>query len=311
MHELRVLVEDAVLVHRREHVDVRADRDDEIGFRHDAVRAAEAAATERAECQRMRRRQRVGRVLQRADRNAGQFGELAHLVAHLLADDAAADDEHRLLRFRQHLMHLVELLFGAGRKNHIAIRGRRGRFRRAWLEQHFARRLDMRRALRLGQRDAEGLAHQFLHLLHVRNAVGPFGHRLHEGDLVHVLRRIAFAHHALLHAADADDGDVAAIGSGNAGGKIGDAGAFGRGHHRRTVAGARETIGHESRALFMARQHEADRGTAQRHHEIGVLLAGHAEDMGNAFLLEAADEKIGGFHRRPFAAVSRIFVGSS
>ena len=60
MHELRVFAEDAVLVHGREDVDVRADRDYHVGLGHDAVGAAETVAAERAERQRVRRRKRIG-----------------------------------------------------------------------------------------------------------------------------------------------------------------------------------------------------------------------------------------------------------
>jgi hypothetical protein len=60
MHERCPLVEDAVFVHRGKDVDVRADRDNHVGFGYRSVCAAEAVATERSERERVRRREASG-----------------------------------------------------------------------------------------------------------------------------------------------------------------------------------------------------------------------------------------------------------
>ena len=50
---------------------------------------------------------------------------------------------------------------------------------------------------------------------------------------------------------------------------------------------------HECGTLFVPRQDEPNLlRFFQRHHEIGVFLAGHAEDVLNAFFLEALDEQV-------------------
>ncbi len=292
MHELRVRVEDAVFVHRREHVDVRADRDDEIGLGHDAIRAAEAAAAERTQRQRMRRRQCIRRILQSADRNARHFGERSHGRTHLFADDAAADDKHRLLRGGEQFVHLIELLVRARGQNGIAISGRRRGFGRAMLEQHFARRFDMRRPLRLGQRDAKRAAHALLHLIDVRNAVGPLRDRLHERDLVHVLGRIPFAHDAFLYAANADYGHQSALRGAYPGREIRDTRPFGRRDHCRPHARARKTVRHECGALFVARQDKAYlRRVAQRVDDREILRTGYAEYVIDAFAQQRVDQR--------------------
>ena len=150
MHELRVRIEDAVLVHCRKHVDVRADRDNKVGLRHDAIGAAEAVAAKRTQRQCMRRRKCVRRILQCGDRNSRGFRELRHRRGCLLADEAAADDEYGAFGGRKQRVNLIELVAVARRYLRIPIRARRDGFRLARLEQHFAGGFDMRGALRLG-----------------------------------------------------------------------------------------------------------------------------------------------------------------
>ncbi len=53
---------------------------------------------------------------------------------------------------------------------------------------------------------------------------------------------------------------------------------------------------HECRRLLVAAQHEFDGAFDQREHEIGVFLAGNAEDALDALGLEATHEQIGCFH---------------
>ena len=63
--------------------------------------------------------------------------------------------------------------------------------------------------------------------------------------------------------------------------------------------------GHERRALFMPREDEANLGRLfQRHHEVGILLAGNAEDVLDALFFEAPDEQVGRLHRLPSSAAT-------
>ena len=150
----------------------------------------------------------------------------------------------------------------------------------------------MHRALRLGQRHAKRLAHHFLNPLWIRNAIGPLGNRLHERDLVEVLRGIALAHVTFLHAADADERHVAFVRSGNRRDHIGETGAFGRGNHRRRIARTRKTVRHEGSALLVAREDETNlRRLAQHVEKREVLRARNTEHVIDAFAQQPIDQR--------------------
>jgi hypothetical protein len=132
---------------------------------------------------------------------------------------------------------------------------------------------------------------EFLHLVHVGNAVGPLRQRLHEGDLIHVLRGIALAYFALLHAADADHRQIAAQRAADSGSQIGDARTFRGRHHRRFAGGLGEAVGHEGRPLLVSGEDEADlRRFAQGIENREILRAGDAEHMIDAFAQQTVDE---------------------
>ncbi len=292
MDQLRLFAENAVLVHRREHIEMRADGDDDVGLGRGAIGAGKTVAAQRTQRQRMRGRERVGRILQHGDRDAGAGGEFFHRGNGVFLHHAAADHEQRALGFGDQRPCGVELRRVAYRQYGVAIRGGCDGFGRRLPEQHFTGGLDVRRALRLGQRDAEGLAHRFLHLFDIGNAVGPLGDRAHERDLVHVLRRIAFAHDAFLHAADADHRHVAAKRGADGGDDVGHARAFSGGNDGGLAGRARKAVRHERGALLVARQDEADlRRVAQRVEDREVLRAGNAEDVVDAFAQQSVDQR--------------------
>jgi hypothetical protein len=56
---------------------------------------------------------------------------------------------------------------------------------------------------------------------------------------------------------------------------------------------------HEGGALFVTRQDEFDRRILERHHEVGILFAGHTEDLRHTFGLQAFYEQIGCLHINP------------
>jgi hypothetical protein len=89
--------------------------------------------------------------------------------------------------------------------------------------------------------------------------------------------------------------------------EIGDAGPFGRRDHCRTPGGARETVGHERRALLMARQDEADlRRRAQRIDHREVLCPGNAKDMVDAFAQQRIYQRAGACYRAYLSALTCI-----
>ncbi len=271
---------------------MRADRDDEIGLRHGAVGAARPVASQRPQRKRVGGRKSIGRVLQHRNRNARAFRELRHRIGGILAHHTAPDDENRALGAREQLHDLIELRAVARRQLLVTVRRRRDRLGRDVLQQDLASRLDMRRSLRLGQRDAKRLAHRLLHLVHVRYAVRPLGDRAHEGNLVHVLGCVALPHAAFLHAAHADHRHEAAVSGADRGDEIGDAGPLGRRHDRRASCRARVAVSHERGALLVAREDEADlRRVAQRVYHGEVLRAGNAEDVVDTFPHQSIDER--------------------
>ncbi len=243
----------------------------------------------------MRGRERVGDILERRDRDAGAIRERRQGARCLLVQDATTHDEDGALGAGEQFHRAVELPGITGRQHRVAVGGRGDRLGRDLLEQDFARSLDVRRTLRLRERDAKGLPHRFLHLLHGGDAVGPLGDRAHEGHLVHVLGGVALAHRAHLHAAYADHRDEAAVSSTDRGDEVGDARGLGGGDDGGAARSAREAVGHEGGALLVAREDEADlRRVAQGVDHRQVLRAGDAEDVVDAL----AQERV---HQRPRA----------
>ena len=53
--------------------------------------------------------------------------------------------------------------------------------------------------------------------------------------------------------------------------------------------------GHEAGGLLMTGEDEADLRGAKRFEQIEIFLTGNAEDIFDALVFEAADEKVGGF----------------
>ena len=133
--------------------------------------------------------------------------------------------------------------------------------------------------------------------------------RLHEvEDLVAFLvqpRRRALAR-------DRHDRRAVHVGVGQAGDEVGGARPE-RGHANAGAAGQPAVdVGHERRALLVVRGDELDRAVEQRVHDVDVLLAGNAEDVLDAFVLEAADQELGGTCSWPArGAAARVFASLS
>jgi hypothetical protein len=65
---------------------------------------------------------------------------------------------------------------------------------------------------------------------------------------------------------------------------------------------------HEGGALLVTRQDEFDRRILERHHEVGILFAGHTENLRHTFDLEAFHEQIGRLHDDPPEPVGWIMA---
>ena len=100
---------------------------------------------------------------------------------------------------------------------------------------------------------------------------------------------------------DAQHRRVVHVGVGNASNEVRRTGAEGAETGCRLASESSVRVGHERGRLLVPAQHELDWAVDERDHEIGVLLAGNAEDMAFALCLEATDKKIGCFHGPPSA----------
>ena len=86
---------------------------------------------------------------------------------------------------------------------------------------------------------------------------------------------------------------------GQARGEVRRAGPEGREAHARPAGQPPPDVRHEGRRLLVADRDEADGRVEEGVVQIERLLAGHAEDVAHALLLEAADEELGSGHGSP------------
>ena len=135
---------------------------------------------------------------------------------------------------------------------------------------------------------------------HLRGRAGrghqrrPLGHRREHRDQVDALVRllVAAVHPDLGRERDQRRG---------VGGGVGDAeqqvdrpGPEGRRAHAGLAGQPAVDLGHERGALLVAGEHVVDRGLRQRLDQPDVLLAGDAEDVRDALVLQALDDQFGG-----------------
>ena len=161
------------------------------------------------------------------------------------------------------------------------------------------RQLDQHRAGLLGLGDLEGLAHDLGDVVRLVHRLRPLGDGAEHGDRVHVLVALLVQPLGAGLADEADHGRAVHVGVGDAGHEIGGAGAEGAEADARLAGQPAVDVGHEGRRLLVATEDEVDVALDQRHHHVGVLLAGNAEDVGHALGFEAPDQKIGRFHATP------------
>ena len=150
------------------------------------------------------------------------------------------------------------------------------------------------RARTFALRYGEGFAYDFRHGAGDGDHAGPLGDRAEHGDQVHdLVRFLVQAGHVAL-GADGYHGCGACVGLRDRQGEVQRTGAERCEAHAR-FAGQMALRGrHESGALLVPRQDEADASVAlQSLHKGDVLLAGNAIDDVHAFVDEAFDEQVG------------------
>ena len=122
------------------------------------------------------------------------------------------------------------------------------------------------------------------------------GDRLKEARQVQDLVTLLVQPRRRALARDADDRRPVHVGVGKTGDQVGRTGPQGRHANARPARQPAVDVGHEGRALLMARRDELDRAVEQRIHDVDVLLARNAEDVFDALVLEASYEELRCFH---------------
>ena len=273
---------------------VEAERDDEVGIvdgQRDAVLRAQAdrvQAVIRIHVDTALRHER------RYDTDACLVAQRSELLARAAADAAVAGDDDRALRGLQHVERSVDdLVVGHGTPEAL----RRQRLRLRLVLCDVLRQLDVHGAGLLGPREPHGLPDDLRDGLGIQYRRRPLGHRREHADDVHDLVRFLVQAIGRALPGQHEHRRAVHVRVGDAGDQVRRAGTQ-RAQCAGRVAGQPAVdLGHERGALLVARQDELDLVRfLERHHEVGVLLAGDAEDVFDAFFLETLDEQVGCFH---------------
>ena len=118
--------------------------------------------------------------------------------------------------------------------------------------------VDEHRAGPAGARNLKCLANGVGQVLGLADQEVVLGHRQRNAGDIDFLKGVGAQHLAGYIAGDADDGNGIEHGRGNAGDKIGCAGAAGGNGHAHFARSARIAVGHVRGALLVAHQHVAD-----------------------------------------------------
>lgn len=176
---------------------------------------------------------------------------------------------------------------GAGEARKRYRRLRRGRL------HHIHRQVDVARAGSATFGGAEGIGHDFRDLIGGADADRVFRHPLHDRDGIHrlmdVLVRIGDRHRA----AKGENRIALAVGGGEPGHEVGDAGAGGRDADAGLASHPADAAGDEGRILLMAADNRLDLRGHQRIEDGIDLRIRNAEDMRYAAIFKRANHEIG------------------
>ena len=210
------------------------------------------------------------------------------------ADHAVSRQDHRKFRRRDQFRGLADLPRRRDRR-----RGALHLQRLLPLNVHLGNvlgKIDEAHARSLGLRLLEGLADDLGNRLGLDHLGAVLRDRPKQVDQVQVLVALLMHSRGGRLARYGHDRGIVHVGVGHARNQV----RRTRPQGRQTDAGpARQPpvdIGHEGRRLLVPRRYEAHRASAQRLHDVEVLLPGDAEDELHTLVLQAANEEFGGLH---------------
>ena len=267
-----------------------ADRDDQIGLQERLEHVVLALQADGEQAVRIIQRHRP-LAHEGVDHGyAGLARQPSQLLAGTLSDRTVAGEDQRAFGLGDQLDHPRHRLVVGARPA-----GADGAHRRQ-IDRPLGDilgQLDDTGAGLFGMRQLERLSYDLRHRLLVANGRRPLGDRPHHGNRIHVLVALLVQPGGRALADNADQRGSVHVGIGNAGHQIGRP----RPQRRQTDPGLAGQpaidIRHEGGGLLVPAKDEIDRTVHQRQHDIGVLLARHAENVGDTLGLQTADEQIG------------------
>ena len=227
------------------------------------------------------------------DADPGLVGEAPELAGGTLADGPVPGEDERALRLRDEV---------DGALHHLVVGARPPRLDRghrrlvALFLGNVLGKLDEGRARLLRLRRLERLAHHLRHRARVPNRVRPLGDRPEHGDRVHVLVALLVQAPGAPLPDDAHQRRAVHVGVGDPGDEVRRPRPQGAEADPRLAGEAPVRVRGEGGGLLVPAEHEPDAAVHEREHHVRVLLARHAEDVGDALRFQAADKEVGCLH---------------
>ncbi len=224
------------------------------------------------------------------ERDSGLLDQLEKHPAGHLAIGSGADDQHGRLRRLDHPDRGAHRLHvGGGAADEAGMERTRVRL----LLGDVLRKFEVHRPGLLLLGESKGLAHPARYVVRRSELMGIFGDRTHHRDDVEDLEAALLRLLDRLLAGDHQHRHPAQLGVSRGGDQVGGAGPQGRQAHAGLAGMAPIGRRHESGALLVPGQDQPDLRPGQAVEEVQILLAGNAEDIIDAFLLQAMDEQVG------------------
>ena len=173
----------------------------------------------------------------------------------------------------------------SGRRNSDTVRGQ---------FEHVDGNLDVHRTRTSGADHREGALDHGRKFFGPQQRVAERGHVPDDGTLIGELVQTPLTHPklmALVHAGNHHHRHRVPVGLSHCGSDVGHAGAGDDEAGGGTAGSARETVGHEARALFVARRNVTDAGPGEPAIEFDGVHAGDAEDVVNAVRFKELGER--------------------